>query len=434
MVIAAKPETSQPRLLVEAPFALRPENAPFRDCLPQLFDSDLELVPQLNELYELQLAFGEAQCLSRDEIRTRGAYFAQVGSEYTNHFLLCNGAPLAVSSRSSLRLKSFFKMNQFKTGYATHGLFPYRGKFHPQMIKALLNVMGLRPGMTVLDPMSGSATVPVEAATVGIHSVGIDASPFCALMGQAKARALTAPVGALAGVFAQAKAIEQELTAGGRPSVPDSIRDLVVLAYLDSRGYAERTENRTKRDLFGEILRKYSQAVDKFAKRRDELKLEIGDAQIMTGDARAIALPDESVDGVLFSPPYSFAVDYIENDLSHLQFLGHAPAKVRESMVGLRGGRGREKVATYFTDMAQILSECHRVLVSGAYCVIVVGSNTNQLMQILRTSDPGEVSIEDRLCRIGAEIGLFPVHRMIRQITGMMNVMRDEYILFLRKD
>ena len=38
-------------------------------------------------------------------------------------------------------------------------LFPYRGKFHPQLIRALLNILQIKPGQTVLDPMAGSSTV-----------------------------------------------------------------------------------------------------------------------------------------------------------------------------------------------------------------------------------------------------------------------------------
>jgi len=45
----------------------------------RLFPSHLELVPQLNEVYELELAFYESQILSDDEIVHNGAYFARVG-------------------------------------------------------------------------------------------------------------------------------------------------------------------------------------------------------------------------------------------------------------------------------------------------------------------------------------------------------------------
>jgi len=109
-----------------------------------LFPPHLELVPQLNEVYELELAFHESRILSEDEIVRNGAYFARVRDNLTRHFLMCSGEPVRLPQHSSSRLRSFFQTNQFKTGYATHGLFPYRVKLHPQMIKGLMKIMGLK--------------------------------------------------------------------------------------------------------------------------------------------------------------------------------------------------------------------------------------------------------------------------------------------------
>ena len=109
----------------------------------RLFSDGLEIIPQMNEVYELALSFYESLILTDEEILRNGAYFARVKGKFTRHFLMCTGEPVLLPKHSSSRLKSFFVNNQFKTGYATHGLFPYRGKFHPQMIKALINVMGL---------------------------------------------------------------------------------------------------------------------------------------------------------------------------------------------------------------------------------------------------------------------------------------------------
>ena len=159
----------------------------------RLFPPNLETVPLLNEIYELALAFYESRILDEDEIIDRGAYFARVNKKYTKHFQICAGDSLQLPEYSSSRLKSFFEKNQFRTGYGTHGLFPYRGKFHPQMIKALINVMGLKPGQTVLDPMMGSGTVLIEACLMGIDSIGFDASPFCQFMTQSKIDGLTIP-------------------------------------------------------------------------------------------------------------------------------------------------------------------------------------------------------------------------------------------------
>ncbi len=162
-----------------------------QDLTQHLFPPERQLVPNLDDVYELRLAFYENQLLSDKELIQNAAYFARIGKNYTRHFLMCTGKSLKLPEHSSSRLKSFFQKNQFRTGYATHGLFPYRGKFHPQMIKGLMNVMGLKPGDTVLDPMMGSGTVLVEACLMGIKSIGVDASPFCRFMTQTKIDTLT---------------------------------------------------------------------------------------------------------------------------------------------------------------------------------------------------------------------------------------------------
>jgi hypothetical protein len=112
------------------------------------------------------------------------AYFARVET-WRNHF------SCAAESRPGFiciifKLRSFFTTNQFRTGYATHGLFPYRGKFHPQMVKGVINTMGLKRGDTLLDPMMGSGTALIEASLMGIKSIGYDVSPFCRFMTQTK--------------------------------------------------------------------------------------------------------------------------------------------------------------------------------------------------------------------------------------------------------
>ncbi|MDP1591233.1 MAG: DNA methyltransferase, partial [Prosthecobacter sp.] len=148
----------------------------------------------MNEIYELELAYAESQQLARDELIRRGAYFAAVGGRQTHHFRLCTGEALRLPGDAAAHRKRFFEKNQFRTGYATHGLFPYRGKFHPQMIKGIINMMGLKPGDVVLDPTMGSGTTLVEAHSMGIHSIGVDASPFCRFMAAAKIAGFTTPI------------------------------------------------------------------------------------------------------------------------------------------------------------------------------------------------------------------------------------------------
>ena len=63
--------------------------------------------------------------------------------------------------------------------YLTHWIYPYRGKFHPQMIRALLNIVGVTQSSLVLDPYVGSGTTAFEASLLGA-SVLVSMYPHCA--------------------------------------------------------------------------------------------------------------------------------------------------------------------------------------------------------------------------------------------------------------
>ena len=70
--------------------------------------------------------------------------------------------------------------------YLTHWIYPYRGKFHPQMIRALLNIVGVTQSSLVLDPYVGSGTTALEASLLGAKCIGVDVSPLCVLLTNVK--------------------------------------------------------------------------------------------------------------------------------------------------------------------------------------------------------------------------------------------------------
>ncbi|MBN1829587.1 MAG: hypothetical protein JW884_10655 [Deltaproteobacteria bacterium] len=443
-----------------------------RNLAEELFPAERQLIPNLNDIYELELAFYENLILSDEEMVRNGAFFAQVGDQYTHHFLMCTGESLKLPGHSASRLKSFFEKNIFRTGYATHGLFPYRGKFHPQMIKGLMNVMGLKPGDTVLDPMMGSGTVLVEASLMGIRSIGLDASPFCRFMTQTKIDALTMSLTRardalvhLEEVFSYFQKKVGQPLPGSKPSkrhmtenvmsvmeataeyiaqqdhrsLKKKDRDtvntyhLLLLAYLDSAGYAERSARKKPLDLFRAILERYLFVVEKIQKVISEMEIEPAQAEVREADARSIFLADNSIDGILFSPPYSFAIDYLDNDSFHLNFMGIDSNALRERMIGLRGRNLSEKYEYYKEDMGKVLSECARVLRPGCFCTIIVGTNSNQLSKVFGVSPDQVQGLHEILIDIGERFGLTPIKRMSRPITGISNIMRREYILILQK-
>lgn len=439
------------------------------DPFPEsLFPDGCDLVPNIKEIYELQIAFYEHQLLGSDALLRNGAYFSRVNGEYTDHFKMCAGDALLLPQYSSSRLKSFFESNIFRTGYGTHGLFPYRGKFHPQMIKGLLNIMGLKSGDLVLDPMMGSGTVPVEASLMGINSIGIDASRFCEFMTQVKLEALYMPLERTAGALNNVDEVfdffQKKVGALGEKKRGESCDDsygcvredaaeylaqkapvsaskdtfqtynLLLLAYLDSIGYAERSKRKTARELFRGILERYLFVCQKAQSSIAQIQRELGTARVSTGDARTLDLDSKSVDGVLFSPPYSFAIDYLENDSFHLDFFGVDSELLKESMVGLRGGRTlADKYQCYRDDMDDCLKECARVLKPERLCSIVIGTNDNQLSKALKIPKSEVQGLHHLMVELGENHGMKPVRMLERSIHGISNTMRKEYIVMLQK-
>jgi len=129
-----------------------------------LLPKDYELLPNTSEVFELEFAFYEHQFLTKDEIVQRGAFFKSVNKIPTHHYIICSSNSSVIWEGRSETTKSYFKEGSFSTGYATHGLFPYRGKFHPQLIKGILNILRIQSGDVVLGPMCGSGTSNVEAS------------------------------------------------------------------------------------------------------------------------------------------------------------------------------------------------------------------------------------------------------------------------------
>lgn len=422
----------------------------------KLFHGHLELLPQLNEIYELELAYAESQVLNDDELVTHGAYFASVNGCETNHYRLCAGEALLLPNSASSKRRRFFVKNQFRTGYSTHGLFPYRGKFHPQMIKGLLNMIGLRPGDSVLDPMMGSGTTIVEAYAMGLRAVGVDASPFCRLMTSAKIAGFKTPLAPLAEsvtrsrelytFFQSLRRTRAPLDDFERGHLPREIPNhlprawftsqtwpVLLLALLDAAGYAERSSHSPPEMQFHGVIERYSFVVAKLQAALTVLNLPLGTAEVFQGDARHLALPAASVDGIIFSPPYSFAVDYVENDASHLQLLGTDPAQLRESMIGLRGLRLRQKVDHYFNDMDCVMAECARVLRAGRFCTVIIGTNNQQLAKVFDKTPEEVEGLDESLINLAKSHDLIFHRRLPRRIVGLANTMRNEDILIFQR-
>jgi SAM-dependent methyltransferase len=397
-----------------------------------LFGKDLQLLDSVNELFELELALLESQSLSREDLLTRSAFFKYVNGNPTNHYKLCQPFNGHISEDRSTQTQAYFQEGKYSTGYATHGLFPYRGKFHPQLVKGLLNILAVRPGDTVLDPMCGSGTLNLEASLLGIDSVGFDISPFCCLMSRVKCQSLSLDPDLLLSMSNNAIKWFRYFSEGRvdvklkRIKDADKVKiyELALLAYLDAMGYARRVNKAGHGELFERVLRRYQRTALQTVTNPIIRNTKLGNARILEGDARSLPLDSSSIDCILTSPPYSFAIDYAENDAPQLQFLGQDLNLLRSQMLGLSGKSKSEKLQRYFNDMGKVVGEMVRVLKSQKFAILIIGSNTNQTGGIRL-----EQTIVDHFKQAGAPL----VRSILKPIKGMRNTMKDEYILIFQK-
>src|SRR5690606_18912422 len=89
-------------------------------------------------------------------------------------------------------------INRQSTRYSAHGLHEYKGKFNPQIVRAILNILGIPAGSNVIDPFCGSGTALLECAHLGMYARGTDINPLAVFIANAKLLAVRTPAAALA--------------------------------------------------------------------------------------------------------------------------------------------------------------------------------------------------------------------------------------------
>ncbi len=151
--------------------------------------------------YERQLAVSEIQnYISTSEIREVKDYVEIEGRivssklkqlAYFSHFQN-NG-----HKEATLQFLSEFKgageeiLRRQSTRYSSHGLHEYKGKFNPQVVRGLLNILKVGVSDKVLDPFCGSGTSLVECAHKSISATGFDINPLAVYISNAKIQSLS---------------------------------------------------------------------------------------------------------------------------------------------------------------------------------------------------------------------------------------------------
>jgi hypothetical protein len=300
--------------------------------------------------------------------------------------------------------------------YLTHWIYPYKGKFHPQMVRALLNILGIERGQVVLDPFVGSGTTAIECMLMGIDCVGVDISPLCVLISRVKTEAWQSAENI-------ALAVASETSP---PSTADPrVQDFFTLADMVTESDAS-VRNRDRNTWRPKNIAKMLRSVSHMAQAKKDLSLTFGSVALSLGDCRqlsSIGLGEASIDAVITSPPYSIALDYVKNDAHALRALGLVPELIREEFIGVRG-KPRSRLSLYNKDMKLVFREMARVLKPGAPAAVVIGDAT----------DGTEITTTEEMKSLGEPYGLKFERELPKIVFGLYSVITDEKILFFRRD
>lgn len=180
-----------------------------------LFDYERELAARETTL--LTDAADTADVDRADHLRARGTYFQSVDGVRTSQRQTEDTHLAERGSRGTRQA----------TRYLVHGLHEYKGKFNPQMARALINVVD--PTATaLLDPFVGSGTSLIEGMRLGMATAGIDQNPLAAWVARTKTAALArAGQPGLAKEFddlaGRARLAMKEGQDQGTPSRPDFV-------------------------------------------------------------------------------------------------------------------------------------------------------------------------------------------------------------------
>ncbi|HOR42633.1 MAG TPA: DNA methyltransferase, partial [Atribacterota bacterium] len=266
----------------------------------------LELLDNTQFIYELALARLELYSFSSDikvtndfrdfklysngnfeTLKRRLAYFKTINGDFSDYYFLQ-------------------KYNQTRSvnQYLTHWIYPYKGKFHPQMIRALMNIIKIKNGETLFDPFVGSGTAVLEAQILGVDAIGLDISPLCVLISKVKTESVD--------VIDEIKKYRDFylFKKEGEESSDERVRNFYKVAEMMAHSDQSRRGRNFESSFVNDALKMIA-SVEDYNRAIKKHNLELGKTKILEGDIRKIDLRDESVDGIITSPPYSIALNYV---------------------------------------------------------------------------------------------------------------------------
>ncbi len=264
--------------------------------------------------------------------------------------------------------------------YVTHGIHPYKGKFYPQLVRPLLNILSVPVGGTVFDPFCGSGTVALEAILNGYSAFGCDINPIATEIAKAKTSILSVPAHEFEGHislfirdlesyvphdyhyvfptdtideikswFPENVINKMGFILNHIKNVPDEIIKcflrIILSSIIRDISQQEPSDLRIRRrkeaiddapviEMYLQNLKLQYDRIIAFHEIRNAAPEKIKAASIWLGNSKCVHklqdhLPDEGVDIVITSPPYATALPYIDTNRLNLLVLNDLNASMR---------------------------------------------------------------------------------------------------------
>jgi DNA modification methylase len=317
-------------------------------------------------------------------LRSALAYWESVGqnplrptiqiSKEAASLIARNGLSLAELPTSVPDIVDSVLPNKRCLRYATHGLHEYRGKFFPQLVKALMNLAQVPRKGIVLDPMCGSGTTLVESILSGRAGYGLDLNPLSVFVSRVKCDALKISPSTLIRSFSSmSDRVRRPLVKSAKPGYfeslaradqeycrkwfsvstileldhimeaiqelrSSSVRDFYRLCLSNIlRGVSWQKEDdlrirkEVRRLSAGQVVERFVAEALRSAKSVAAFNSLIGSESpgnyfVSASDARETqeTLPSliGKVDVIITSPPYATALPYLDTDRLSLVYLG----------------------------------------------------------------------------------------------------------------
>ncbi|MEW6409048.1 MAG: hypothetical protein AB1488_02910, partial [Nitrospirota bacterium] len=244
-----------------------------------------------------------------------------------------------------------------------HYLHKYKGKGDPRISRALINLLKVSEGDTILDPFAGSGAFIADAPTMGINAIGIEILNIGKAIAEVKCNLglpLTELKEHIIKLFESIDGYEKDVITeelqdikakmksgnGSRayenlsqhlPKISfakrkiDSLKNPSIRKFLQillSQQVVEFSEKKKTYDIMS-TFKSYveDRYLTLYATRKMAEVLRVDFAKnkvtLIKGDSTNMSMiHDDSIDGILTSPPYFDALDYIGNNKPSILILG----------------------------------------------------------------------------------------------------------------